>query len=101
MMPAFTARGKRILVPPAQRHRFEVPVRYAHPAVRQIWLTLNARDDLTLKGVAKRSGVDQRTIRNWRRGASPKLADIEAVLNAMNLTLRVGYMLTKNKDAVS
>jgi transcriptional regulator with XRE-family HTH domain len=59
---------------------------------------LNARPELTLKGIARRSGVDHRTIRNWRNGASPRLADIEAVLNAMNLTLRVESCASGNES---
>lgn len=101
MLPMVTPRGKRILIPASRRHRFEVPTRFAHHAVRQIWVTLNAHPEFTLKGVAQRSGVDARTIRAWRRGVSPRLADIEAVLNAMNLTLRVGFMLTNRISGVS
>ena len=97
----YTPRGKRILRPRAQQLRFAIPRRVAHPAVTVIWQTLNRRPELTLKGVARRSGVDVRTIRRWARGGNPRLADIEAVLNAMNLRLTVDSMLTVNTNVVS
>jgi DNA-binding phage protein len=81
--------------------RFAIPQRVAHPAVVVIWQTLNRRPELTLKGVARRSGLDVRTIRGWAHGVSPRLADIEAVLNAINLRLTVESMLTVNTNAVS
>jgi hypothetical protein len=93
----YTARGKRVLT----KDRFTIPQRVAHPCLVVIWQTLNRRPDLTLKGVAQRSGVDVRTIRGWRYGKSPRLADVEAVLNAMNLRLRAESMLTNDIRAVS
>lgn len=100
-MKQYTARGKRILRPPTQRIRFAIPQRVAHPAVMIIWQTLNRRPELTLAAVARKSGVTARGIRKWGKGGNPRVADLEAVLNAMNLRLTVDSMLTINSDAVS
>lgn len=81
-----TFRGKRILVPPSQRTR---QIRAAHPAVREIWETFDRDPNVTVKGTARRSGIDDSTLRGWRRGTSPRLADVEAVLNALGKKLVV------------
>jgi hypothetical protein len=94
-MKRFTARGKRILVPPAQR----LPVRAAHPLIREIWETIYERDDVTVKGTARRAGVDECTLRGWRRGTSASLANVEAVLNVLGFKLiavPLDSMLTKS-----
>jgi transcriptional regulator with XRE-family HTH domain len=54
-----------------------------HPAVRWIWEQMN-RQRASQEDVALRSGVCSSTMRKWRRGQnSPKLADIEAVINVL------------------
>jgi hypothetical protein len=88
---------KRRPVPGSCRPRLKQPVSTAHPAVNVIWQTLSDRRDLTVRGVARKSGVTEESMRKWRRGASARLADVEAVLNAMNLQLVVKSMLTIDK----
>lgn len=59
-----------------------------HPAVRWLWLEMN-RQCASQEDVAKRAGVSSSAMRKWRQGVTtPKLRDIEAVINAM------GYKLT-------
>jgi transposase-like protein len=81
----YTPRGKRILTPPFRAR----PIRAAHPAVRVIWEKFDTDPNMTVKGTARRSGLEDSTLRGWRRGASPRLADVEAVLNVLGLKLVV------------
>lgn len=62
-----------------------------HPIVRWIWSQMN-HQRASQEDVASRSGVSSSAMRKWRRGvSSPKLADIEAVVNVLGgqLTVRV------------
>jgi hypothetical protein len=102
-MKRFDSHGKRILTPrPVPPHR--LPIRASHPLIREIWETLYTRDGVTIKGTARRAGIDECTLRGWRRGTSASLANVEAVLNVLGLKLvavPVDSMLTKNTNDVS
>ncbi len=54
-----------------------------HPAVRWIWRQMNLQR-ASQEDVAARAGVASSTMRKWRQGInSPKLSDIEAVINVL------------------
>lgn len=53
-----------------------------HPFVRAIWVRI-ADEQAYQKEVAKRSGIHEATIRQWRERRAPGLAEIEAVINAL------------------
>lgn len=60
-----------------------------HPIIRWIWVEMN-RQCASQEDVAKRAGVSSSAMRKWRKGdRSPKLFEIEAVVNALGGTLRV------------
>lgn len=57
--------------------------RFVHPFVRWIWLEMN-HQCASQEDIAERSGVSSSAMRKWRQGInSPKLVDIEAVINAL------------------
>jgi transcriptional regulator with XRE-family HTH domain len=64
-----------------------------HPLVRWVWSQMN-RQRASQEDIAKRSGVASSTMRKWRVGVrSPRVMELEAVINAL------GYKLTvKEKD---
>jgi transcriptional regulator with XRE-family HTH domain len=54
-----------------------------HPIVRWMWQQMN-HQRASQEDVAERSGVASSTMRKWRQGVnSPKLTDIEAVINVL------------------
>lgn len=54
-----------------------------HPAVRWVWRQMNMQR-ASQQDIALRSGVSSSAMRKWRDGINaPKLADIEAVINAL------------------
>ncbi len=62
-----------------------------HPAIRWIWHQMN-HQRASQEDVATRSGIASSTMRKWRQGVnSPKLADIEAVINVLGgrLVIRI------------
>lgn len=76
---------------PAKRERLKPPAtdKFVHPLVRWIWLEIN-HQHASQEDVALRSGVSSSAMRKWRQGInSPKLADIEAVVNALGYKLEV------------
>lgn len=63
--------------------------RAVHPMIRWIWAEIN-RQKCSQEDVAQRSGVSASAMRKWRRGdRSPKLNDIEAVVNALGSRIRI------------
>ena len=63
--------------------------RGVHPIIRWIWVEMN-RQCASQEDVAKRAGVSSSAMRKWRAGdRSPKLFEIEAVVNALGGTLRI------------
>jgi len=66
-----------------QRTKEPAMDRAVHPAVRWIWRQMNLQR-ASQEDVAHRSGVASSTMRKWRQGInSPKLSDIEAVINVL------------------
>ena len=66
-----------------QRSREPAKDRAVHPIVRWIWRQMN-QQRASQEDVAERSGVASSTMRKWRQGInSPKLKDIEAVVNTL------------------
>lgn len=64
-----------------------------HPLVRWIWREMN-RQQVSQEDVAKRSGVSSSAMRKWRTGVrSPKVVDIEAVVNVLG-----GKLVVKDKE---
>lgn len=60
-----------------------------HPLVRWIWKEMN-RQRVSQEDVAARSGVSSSAMRKWRKGTrSPKVADIEAVINVLGGKIKV------------
>lgn len=66
-----------------QRAKEPAKGKAVHPLVRWIWRQMN-HQKASQEDVAERSGVASSTMRKWRQGInSPKLSDIEAVVNAL------------------
>ena len=66
-----------------QRSKEPAKDKAVHPIVRWIWRQMN-QQRASQEDVAERSGVASSTMRKWRQGInSPKLADIEAVINVL------------------
>ena len=66
-----------------QRAKEPAKGKAVHPAVQWIWRQMNLQR-ASQEDVAERSGVASSTMRKWRQGInSPKLADIEAVINVL------------------
>lgn len=75
------------------RGRLSCPVG-VHPIIKKIYDLLNS-ERTTLTEVAKRSGVSTETIKSWRtkgRGHGPGIANVVAVLNAIDYELRVVHV---------
>ena len=68
-----------------------------HPVIRWVWMQIN-HGNMTHKQVAEASGIGANTMRKWFRGeSSPKLADIEAVVNALGFEFGVAPIINANK----
>lgn len=66
-----------------QRAKEPVKGKAIHPSVRWVWRQMNAQR-ASQQDIALRSGVSSSAMRKWRDGINaPKLADIEAVINAL------------------
>ena len=62
-----------------------------HPFVKIIWTDLDFNRH-NLSKVSRKSGVHEKTVREWRRATtSPNIRNLEAVLNAL------GYKLVAEK----
>lgn len=77
-----------------QRTKEPAKGKAVHPIVRWIWRQMNDQQ-VSQEDVAARSGVSSSAMRKWRQGVnSPKLSDIEAVVNVLG-----GKILVRvNKD---
>ena len=63
--------------------------KFIHPFVRWIWNEMN-HQRASQEDIAVRSGVSSSAMRKWRRGInSPKLADIEAVINSLGYDITI------------
>ncbi len=62
-----------------------------HPLMRSMWQAIHQRG-ITYRELSRLSGVDTHTIRNWRNGTSPTIANLEAVLNVVGFKLAVHYI---------
>lgn len=85
---------QRSKIPPRNRDKLRPPAddSFVHPFVRKIWVEINTQCT-SQEDVAARAGVSSSAMRKWRRGInSPKLIDIEAVLNAL------GYKIVLKSD---
>jgi hypothetical protein len=69
------------------RGRLPIPEK-AHPLVKELTRHMNRERTLTHE-VAEKSGVSQATISNWRWKNGPLLDNFIAVLNAMDLDLKI------------
>jgi ribosome-binding protein aMBF1 (putative translation factor) len=57
--------------------------------VRWIWTRINL-DEWSQEDLAKKAGVSSSAMRKWRSGdRSPKLSEIEAVVNALGYELKI------------
>lgn len=66
-----------------QRSKEPAKGKAVHPIVRWIWRQMN-HQRASQEDVAARSGVSSSAMRKWRQGLnSPKLSDIEAVVNVL------------------
>ncbi len=66
-----------------------------HPIVRWIWDQINFQQ-ASQEDVAKRSGVSSSAMRKWRDGVrSPRLMELEAVVNALGFRIKVENMEKK------
>ena len=86
---------QRSKIPPA-KEKLKAPAtdKGVHPFVRWIWLEMNDQQ-ASQEDVAAKAGISSSAMRKWRRGASsPKLADLEAVINVLGYDV----VLRKNKD---
>jgi DNA-binding phage protein len=61
-----------------------------HPFVIDLFKRINAEQTM-LDEVATRAGVATGTLMHWRTRRSPRLADIEAVINAMGGRLKIDW----------
>jgi len=78
-----------------QRTKEPAKDRAVHPLVRWMWREMN-RQRASQEDVAVRSGIASSTMRKWRQGVnSPKLADIEAVINTLG-----GKIIVKVDDDI-
>lgn len=76
---------------PAPRERMRPPAdnKFIHPFVRWIWTEMNYQR-ASQEDIAARSGVSSSAMRKWHQGInSPKLMDIEAVVNALGYDLAI------------
>lgn len=72
--------------------------RSTHPFVKFLSNEM-ARQRATLTDVAERSGVCVKTIGQWRAGGrTPKLRDIEAVVNVLGYEIRLAARQERNSD---
>jgi len=74
-----------------QRSKEPAKDKGVHPFIRWTWQEMN-RQKASQEDVATRAGIASSTMRKWRQGVnSPKLADIEAVINALGgkLVIRI------------
>lgn len=79
-----------------QRSKEPAPNMAVHPIVRWIWHEMN-RQRASQEDVAKRAGISSSAMRKWRQGInSPKLSDIEAVVNVLGSEIVVRYKRDDN-----
>lgn len=72
------------------RWRGKLPVpEHAHPIVRRLIREANAQQT-TLTEIARRAGVRRCSIMQWGRRNHPRLDQVQAALNVLNLDLFVG-----------
>ena len=57
-----------------------------HPVVATIFSEMN-RQGVTYWQMSKKSGLNEGTIKAWRRGNSPSLTNLEAACTALGLSL--------------
>lgn len=63
-----------------------------NPLTRWIWLRIN-EDEWSQEDLAKRAGVSSSAMRKWRNGVrSPRLSEIEAVVNALGFRIKLEEM---------
>lgn len=68
-----------------------------HPVIRWVWMQIK-HGNMTHKQVAEASGIGANTMRKWFRGeSSPKLADIEAVVNVLGFDLTLVALINHDK----
>lgn len=72
-----------------QRSKEPAKGKAVHPMVTWIWQQMN-KQRASQEDVAERAGIASSTMRKWRRGiSSPKLTDIEAVVNTLGGKIHV------------
>ena len=67
--------------------RLTIPER-CHPLVRELWKGMNY-NRITIRDVAERAGVAEKTVKSWRTQRSPNLTNLDACLNVLGLKLIV------------
>lgn len=71
------------------RHRLGTPMIRGEPIVRRLLAEMNVQR-VSYFQMAKRVGLHERTIKNWRQGLSgPSAGNLEACFNVLGLTLTV------------
>lgn len=72
-----------------------------HPIVRWVWTQIN-HQRASQEDVSQRSGVSSSTMRKWRDGVrSPRLLELEAVINVLGYKLKVVMEEDRNGDGQS
>ena len=69
-----------------RRPKLSVPVK-AHPLVRKLYDHMQCHN-LGVVEMAELSGVNKNTLKDWRTRTVPKVDNLEACFNVMDLTLR-------------
>lgn len=70
-----------------KRHRGKLPIpQHCHPFVRKVFEEANAQRS-TLAEIAKRSGVNRERFSDWKRRSEPRISELVAVLNTLDLDL--------------
>ena len=64
------------------------PPNHTHPLVRRFFDEL-AKTGLTDAYLARKAGLNRRSVNNWRRHCNPTLPNFAAALNALGLELEI------------
>lgn len=60
-----------------------------HPFIRFVWTQMN-KDQWSQRDIAIRAGVSDSTMRKWRNATrSPRLLELEAVLNVLGYRIKL------------
>jgi hypothetical protein len=75
------------------RKRAPAP-QHADPRVRILVMLLNRRSEPSAVAF-ERAGLNQSSLRDWRRGRAPRVSNLEAALNAIGYELCIRHRETR------